>query len=96
MQLTSFINKVVEKSAPMSATDSAKLNTDCQQWYDQQLSAAVDAQKTGNTSFLQKIILHTDKWYCRLAFAVAFPIVTSFISGMLNPGQDPEDMQDVH
>ncbi|HVW94941.1 MAG TPA: hypothetical protein VHA56_03150 [Mucilaginibacter sp.] len=95
MELPSLINQVLKKCAPTSALENERINNDCQLWYEKLVQKVQQKQKDGEVlNFLDKVVLHLDSWYVRLALAMSYFIIVRFIQDLMNPGDDHEPEAD--
>jgi len=87
MELPSLINQLLRKAAPTTALENQRINDDCRVWYEGLVKKTNDKKEAGNTlTLVDKLVLHLDSWYVRLALAMSYFVILRFIQDLMNPG----------
>ncbi|MET3979986.1 hypothetical protein ABIB62_002671 [Mucilaginibacter sp. UYP25] len=94
MELPSLINQLLRKAAPTTAMENQRIDDDCKLWYETLAKKIKDKIAKGEKpSIFEMAFQQLDSWYGRLILAMSYFFILRFIQDLMNPADDPTDLE---
>nr|WP_319509395.1 hypothetical protein [uncultured Draconibacterium sp.] len=86
MGIIELIFKVIAGSVPVDKLEYARMKEDADKWYNE-----INVDNEEVHPVMKKLKIYGETWYIKLAMAVSYPWLLSFMWKMANPQLQPQD-----